>query len=124
MGEVLARKGLEKLPVPRRGTQLVFQESSFVLEFRKDEQEARDMARIIPFPKKISTQQVRKLQIVSDALDGIILEAITEKDMDPYEIAGLLAHRLGSLMKNFSQKEEIWDICQAVMKRQASLGKG
>jgi len=82
------------------------------------------MARIIPFPKKISTQQVRKLQMVSDALDGIILEAITEKDMDPYEIAGLLAHRLGSLMKNFSQKEEIWDICQAVMKRQASLGKG
>lgn len=62
-----------------------------------------------------------RLKEVSDALDHIILTAIQEKKMDPYEIAGLLSHRLGTLMKGFSYKDALWELCQKVVKRQAVL---
>ena len=79
------------------------------------------MGTIIQFPRKSNVSEAVRLKVVSDALDRVILDAIEEKKMDPYEIAGLLSHRLGTLMKGFSQKDDLWEICQKVVKRQAVL---
>jgi hypothetical protein len=79
------------------------------------------MGCVIQFPRKANVSEAMRLKEVSDALDRTILDAIQEKKMDPYEIAGLLSHRLGSLMRGFSHKDDLWEICQKVVKRQAVL---
>ena len=79
------------------------------------------MGIVIQFPRKSNVSEAMKLKEVSDALDRVILDAIEAKRMDPYEIAGLLSHRLGTLMKGFSHKGDLWELCQKVVKRQAVL---
>ncbi len=79
------------------------------------------MGTVIQFLRKSNVSEAMRLKEVSDALDRVILDAIKEKNMDPYEIAGLLSHRLGALMKGFSHKDDLWELCQKVVKRQAVL---
>lgn len=80
------------------------------------------MAKIIKFPKqKRHDQAVLKLKDLSDRLDDVILGALAQEGIDPKDVAGLLAHRLGSLMRPMSQKDRLWDVCEKVAKRQAVI---
>ena len=81
------------------------------------------MGKVIDFPKPKPTvdPEIVKLKEVSDSLDEVILNAVLEKQVDPREVAGLLAHRLGSIMRKLESKDDLWDVCERVAKRQAAL---
>lgn len=83
------------------------------------------MAKVIQFPKTANQEKKEKeietLKLVSDQLDDVILEAILEKNLDPKEVAGIIAHRLGSLMRKLESKDDLWDVCERVAKKQAAI---
>lgn len=79
------------------------------------------MAKIIEFPKnRAKDAHLHKLKDLSDQMDQVVLAALRE-GVDPHEIAGLLAHRLGTLIRPIDHKSELWTVCEKVLKKQASL---
>ena len=80
------------------------------------------MAKIIQFPeqKRLDTEAERLLGI-ADEIDAIIVNHLKAGDVDPRELAGVLAHRLGTLMRHVDQKTLLWDVCEKVMKSQAAI---
>ena len=57
-------------------------------------------SKVIKFPQKDQDyKETMKLLKVSDQLDQIIIENIESGKLSMNEIAGLLAHRLGSLVR-------------------------
>ena len=80
------------------------------------------MGKIIKFPAHRSQQaQLVAMKLVADELDDIIIKGMTEEGLEAREIAGILAHRLGSLMRSMDGKSELWDVCQKVLKKQAVI---
>ena len=59
--------------------------------------------------------------MADELLDEVILHAIIENQLDPKEVAGIMAHRLGSLMRKLEAKDDLWDVCEKVAKRQAAI---
>jgi hypothetical protein len=51
----------------------------------------------------------------------VIINHLRSGDVQPREIAGLLAHRLGTLMRHVEQKDLLWDVCEKVAKSQAAI---
>jgi hypothetical protein len=86
------------------------------------------MAKIIKFPPNGASKgstvsaSIIKLKNASDAIDDIIVGCLNDPSLDPKEIAGVLAHRLGSLIKNMDHKEKLWQIYQRVAEKQAEIG--
>ncbi len=79
------------------------------------------MAKIIKFPAaKAFPPEVRQLKELSDQIDEVVLNAI-RSGVDPNEVAGLLAHRLGTLLRGVDTKTKLWDVCEKVLKRQAII---
>ena len=80
------------------------------------------MGKVIKFPQdKSRPGEAMKLKQVSDAIDSILIDALEKKGLAPHELAGLLAHRLGSFMRPMDSKSDLWDICEKVLKRQAVI---
>ncbi|MFK7824553.1 MAG: hypothetical protein AB8G05_10370 [Oligoflexales bacterium] len=80
------------------------------------------MGKVIKFPEdKCKPSEAMKLKQVSDAIDSVLIDALESKGLAPHELAGLLAHRLGSFMRPMDSKSDLWDICEKVLKRQAVL---
>ena len=78
------------------------------------------MAKILKFPSSPDPKS-QKLKELADAIDAAMQWAIVEQGLKPHEVAGLLAHRLGSLMKPLGLKNQVWGFCERVMRRQASI---
>ena len=79
------------------------------------------MGEIIQFPKtKHVDSNIRKLKQISDELDEVLIKAL-EDDVDTNELSGLLAHRLGTLMRNVDEKSKLWLVCEKVLKKQAEI---
>ena len=79
-----------------------------------------------PRPQKLATQdQVDRtaaaMKALADDLDSSILECLQLTSVNLHEVAGLLAHRLGSLMRHLDQKSELWLVCEQVLKKQAAI---
>lgn len=68
----------------------------------------------------VDTEALRLMQI-SDEIDAVILKHIESGTVDPRDLAGLLAHRLGTLMRHLDQKSKLWDVCEKVLKTQAAI---
>lgn len=83
------------------------------------------MGNVIQFRKpsrpKPPDKDVIKLVKISDEFDAIILKHLVSGKVDPIDLAGLLAHRLGTLMRHIEEKSELWDVCEAVVKKQAAI---
>ncbi len=62
-----------------------------------------------------------KLVQMADDIDAVILRQLSDPDIDPRELVGVLSHRLGTLMNHLEEKAELWYVCQKVMKKQAQL---
>jgi hypothetical protein len=81
-------------------------------------------AKIIPLrptaKTKLDTSTVKLLRI-ADEIDAVILRHIEAGDVDPKELAGLLSHRLGTLMKHIEDKETLVDVCVDVLRKQAAV---
>lgn len=59
------------------------------------------------------------LKQTADMIDGIIHQA--HPDLSPEEIAGVLAHRLGALIRIVEAKERVWSICKNIAQKQSGL---
>ncbi len=80
------------------------------------------MGDIIQFPKKDRREdEARRLLKVSDEIDAVILKHLDAGAIDPRDLAGLMAHRLGTLMRHLDQKTKLWDVCEKVLKAQAAI---
>jgi hypothetical protein len=80
------------------------------------------MGKVIQFPasQKTDTEAVKLIKI-ADEIDAVILKHLDSGAIDPRDIAGLLAHRLGTLMRHMDQKGKLWDVCEKVLKAQAAI---
>ena len=81
------------------------------------------MAKILQFRAKATPpdKDAVKLLLIADEIDAIIVEAMTNRGIEPRDIAAVLAHRLGTLVRNVDQKSELLDICASVAKTQAAV---
>jgi hypothetical protein len=68
---------------------------------------------------KLDTSTVRLLRI-ADEIDAVILRHVEAGDIDLKELAGLLSHRLGTLVRNMENKEVLLDVCVDVLRKQAA----
>jgi hypothetical protein len=65
--------------------------------------------------------EARRLMRVADDIDQVILKHLHGGEIEARDLAGLLAHRLGTLMRHMDEKSELWDVCQRVLKGQAAI---
>lgn len=82
------------------------------------------MAKIIEFKtKEVAREELvaNKLVKMADEIDEVMMNYLTDPDVDPRELVGVLSHRLGALMSHLEEKDELWHVCQAVMKKQAKI---
>ena len=87
------------------------------------------MGKVIPFPSGGKTERRDKevegdalrLMKIADDIDSLILKHLEDGSIDPHDIAGLLAHRLGTLMRHLDEKSKLWDVCERVLKKQAAI---
>lgn len=62
-----------------------------------------------------------KLVQIAREIDDVVVKYLQDKSVDPRDLVGLLSHRLGTLMSHLEAKDELWFICEKVLKRQAQL---
>ena len=81
------------------------------------------MGKVLPFkPVKGRRDRVaEKLVVIADEIDAVILKNLQEDEIDPRDLVGLLSHRLGTLMNHLEEKNELWFVCEKVMKKQAHI---
>lgn len=81
------------------------------------------MGRIIDLDLKRAARDpiAQKLVAFSIDIDKIIVGYLYFSDIEAKELAGVLAHRLGSLLNTLERKEELWEVCEQVLKKQAQL---
>jgi hypothetical protein len=70
---------------------------------------------------KVIATEAMKLIRISDEIDQILLKHLDAGDVDAKDLAGLLSHRLGSLMRHMDGKEKLLPVCLRVLKRQAAV---
>ena len=82
------------------------------------------MGKILEFrskAKRVEPEVGSKLLEMAGDIDRVILDYVTDPDIDPRELIGVLSHRLGSLMSHLEEKNELWYVCQKVLKKQARI---
>lgn len=80
------------------------------------------MGQIIQFPSRPARDgEALKMMKVADEIDAVILKHLEAGELDPRDIAGLIAHRLGTLMRHLDGKSKLWDVCEKVAKAQAAI---
>jgi len=80
------------------------------------------MGKVIQFPVRAAPDsEARQLMKIADEIDAVILKHIELGKVDPCDLAGLMAHRLGTLMRHLEQKSKLWDVCEKVLKTQAAI---
>ena len=82
------------------------------------------MAKVIPFrPRdaKLDAEAARMLR-VADEIDQVILRHLGDQ-MRARDMAGLLAHRLGTLMRHIdpTDREVLWHVVQKVLREQSDI---
>ena len=65
--------------------------------------------------------EARVLIAISNEIDAIVLRHLQAGDVEPRDLAGLLSHRLGTLMCHIEGKEKLWGVCEKVLKKQAAI---
>jgi hypothetical protein len=82
------------------------------------------MAKVLEFKTLEQRREVTvtyKLVKMADEIDQLLMRHLADDDIDPRELVGVLSHRLGTLMNRLEEKDELWHVCQKVMKRQAQI---
>ena len=71
--------------------------------------------------KKTPDSTSIKLLKISDEIDALLLHHVNSGDIDLRDLAGLLSHRLGTLMSHIDGKKELLPVCMNVLKKQAKV---
>jgi len=69
---------------------------------------------------KIDGDTMRLLK-VADEIDAVILKHLSAGAVEPRDLAGVLSHRLGTLMRHLEEKDKLVDVCQQVIAKQAAV---
>ena len=78
------------------------------------------MGKVLNFPlKQIKDKELLRLKDASDRIDQVVAEAIKQDGLEPYEMAGVLAHRLGALIKSLDGNSTLLGACERVIKKKA-----
>ena len=79
-------------------------------------------ANIIKFPgKEQDYKQTVSLMRIADQLDDVIIEHLEAEKLSVHEVAGILAHRLGNLIRVAEKKEELIELCESMIRKQSSV---
>lgn len=80
------------------------------------------MGKVLNFPSRDTKEaEARRLMKIADEIDSVILKHLDAGEVDPRDLAGLFAHRLGTLMRHLDQKSKLWEVCEKVLKSQAAI---
>ncbi|MCX6129115.1 MAG: hypothetical protein NTX25_08650 [Proteobacteria bacterium] len=82
------------------------------------------MAKILEFKSAEQRREetiTHKLVKMADEIDQVLMRHLIDEEIDPREMVGVLSHRLGTLMNRLEEKDELWYVCQKVMKKQAQI---
>ena len=81
------------------------------------------MGKVLPFKLAApeADSEARRLMRIADEIDSVILKHLDAGEVDPRDLAGLIAHRLGTLMRHLDHKSKLWDACEKVVKAQAAI---
>lgn len=85
--------------------------------------EFRPVARRSPSAKRDAPPDSTTIKLlkISDEIDALIMRHIESGDIDLRDLAGLLSHRLGTMMSHIEDKNELLPVCLSVLKRQAKV---
>ncbi len=72
------------------------------------------------FPKK-TDKDVIKLCHLSDDLDAVVKHYILEENVDIKDLVAVFSHRLGSILNQVEKNEDLWEVCERVLLRQAKI---
>lgn len=78
------------------------------------------MVKILKFKPKPSPIALKLIK-ASMEIDNVLLAYLKSNEIEPKELAGLLAHRLGTLLSHFDDKQALWEVCERILLKQASL---
>lgn len=82
------------------------------------------MGKLINFPGNSKySSEVKHLKDVSDEFDEVIIKALSYQNIDPKELAALIAHRFGTLLALVEEKSRLWKVCEGIIREQAGLRK-
>lgn len=70
--------------------------------------------------KRISPDDKMILQL-SDDIDALFKKWLMNPKLKIRDLAGVVAHRLGSLLLLVDKKQELWDVCADIAKKQAKV---
>ena len=66
------------------------------------------MGKVIQFPTRNKEDEAISILLkISDEIDEVILRHIDSGEVDAKDLAGLLAHRLGTLMRSVEEKSKL-----------------
>jgi hypothetical protein len=81
------------------------------------------MGRVIKFPVKSKPldNETERLIKLSDIVDQLIIENLDQGEVEPHELAGIIAHRLGTLIRHIDvdERKQVLDVCLNILTRQA-----
>lgn len=77
------------------------------------------MSIIIQFPQKLDPS-LRNLVDFANNVDADV-HAAYQTGADLPDIAGVLANRLGEVLRLIKGKERLWDVCQEITEKRAGL---
>jgi|GEM_PF-3303948 len=68
-------------------------------------------------------QAVVKLCHLSDDLDAVVKHYILDKNVDIKDLVAVFSHRLGTILNRVENNEELWEVCERVLLRQAQINE-
>lgn len=69
----------------------------------------------------LTSPEAVNLKKVSDEIDKIVVQSIESGLITSSQMAGLLSHRLGSLLRLLGNKSSLYSACTEVLRKQASI---
>lgn len=72
------------------------------------------------FPSKKDDELI-KLCHLADDIDSVIKHYIMEEQVGLQDLVGVISHRLGTLLNRIESKDELWQACESVVRKQAKF---
>lgn len=67
--------------------------------------------------KKPPDSETVKLWNVAQAIDAVVKDAVVQQNLNPREVAAVLAHRLGNLIQATESPQDLVEFCEQLIER-------
>ena len=83
------------------------------------------MGKVLKFEAKKQQKQADpdtiKLCQFADDVDEAVRHYLVDQNLDPRDVIGVLSHRLGTILNMVESKDELWAVCEKVLRKQAKI---